>query len=157
MSGDLGRLVIVAHGAVDRGRAAALVAALPHAGEVAIVEVATGDEDTAAWPSAVDTVLILAPMTATPEDESHGRLLARLRLVLPAARIGLVIDTEAFERRFGQWPARVDERRAAWRSFATRAGVALALLDLASNDAGRWRATIDEAFAAAPRTDAQPR
>lgn len=157
MSGDLGRLVIVAHGAVDRGRAAALGAALPHAGEVAIVEVASGDEDTAAWPSAVDTVLILAPMTATPEDESHGRLLARLRLALPAARIGIVVDTEAFERRFGQWPARVEERRAAWRSFATRAGVALALLDLASNDAGGWRATIDEAFAAAPRADAQPR
>lgn len=156
-SGDPGRLVLLAHGAVDRGRAAALVAALPHAGDGVIVEVATGDEDTAAWPSTVDTVLLLAPMTATPEDESHGRLLARLRLALPVARIIVVVDAEPFERRFGQWPARVEERRAAWRSFATRAGVAVALLDLAAFDAGRWRAAIDEACAAAPRTDARPR
>lgn len=154
---DLGRLAVIAHGAVDRARAAALFDALPHAGAAAVVVVATGDEDTAALPDAADSVLLLAPMTATPEIESHGRMLARLRGAFPSARIAVLVDVEPFARRFDAWPQRIEERRAAWRSFATRAGVAVALLDLASADAGRWRATIDEALAAAPRTDAQPR
>lgn len=143
----LGRIVLITHGTVEPARAKALLAALPHGGDAGSVEVMAGDEDSVALPAAADTVLLLAAMTATPEAEAHGRILSRLRLALPAARFVVVIDTEPFERRFGAWPARVAERRAAWQSFAAEAGVALAMLNLASADGAVWRAGIARALA----------
>jgi hypothetical protein len=146
-STHLGRLVLITHGAFESARADSLLAALPHAGDAGSLQVMAGDEESAALPTEADTVLLLSAMTATPEAEAHGRLLARLRLALPTARLVLVVDSEPFERRFGAWPARVAERRAAWQSFAGEAGVALATLDLASADGAAWRAALARALA----------
>lgn len=146
-----GQVLIVAHGAIDAARVQALAAALSDSEPARTVEVMGGDEDQATIPGAADTMVFLASMTATPEIESHGRLLARLRQSLPAARMVIALDTGAFERRFGQWPARVEERRQAWRVFATQAGVALATLDPASDDRERWRSAIIDALMVEPR------
>lgn len=150
---DLGQVITVAHGAIDAARLQALASALSGSEPARTLEVSSGDEDHAILPGGADTLVFLVAMTATPEIESHGRLLARLRQSLPAARVLIALDTEAFERRFGQWPARIDERRHAWRAFAAQAGVALAALDPATDDSGHWRRTIVDALMVGARPE----
>jgi hypothetical protein len=156
-SGDLGQVVIIVHGPIEAARAKALAVALPSPKPVRTLEVASGDEDGAIMPTAAHTLVFLASMIATPEIETHGRLLARLRQALPAARFLIALDTEPFERRFGQWPARIDERRNAWRAFAEEARVALAMLDLASGDDQRCQSSVIEALAVTSQFGGPPR
>lgn len=156
-SDDLGQVVIIVHGALEAARAAPLAVALPGSEPVRTLEVTSGDEDEAIMPTAANTLVFLASMNATPEIETHGRLLARLRQALPAARVVIALDTEPFERRFGQWPARIDERRNAWRAFAEQARVALAMLDLASGDDMRFRIAVIEALGGTFQSDGRSR
>jgi hypothetical protein len=156
LAGDLGRLVLLIHGGDERVRADALAASLPHTDGAPVITVAVGDEDRVALPMVVDTVLLLVAMTATPEPESHGRLLTRLRQLAPSARLVIAIDSEPFTRRFGAWPARVAERRTAWQAFADGAGVAVALLDLATADGNDWRTRIAQALDGHPMAHADP-
>lgn len=154
---DLGHLVVLVHGGHERSRGEALAAALPHAGTAPVLTMAVGDEDRAAIPPGVDTLLLLVAMTATPELESHGRALGRLRQLAPSARLAIAVDSEPFMRRFGAWPARIAERRAAWQAFADGAGVAVALLDLATADGSDWRTRIAQALDVHPMAHAEPR
>lgn len=86
---------------------------------------AFGDEATAPLPPGTG-LHVLVPLAATPEDEHHGVLLDRLRAASPV----LLVDESGYAARFAHDPARIDERRAAWRDFAGTRGVALRFIDL---------------------------
>ena len=94
---------------------------------------AVGDEDAvAARAGSAGGVLrvALVDLAATPEDEHHGRLLAVLGQVKPAATVLLLVDEAAFRARFVSMTARIEERRTAWREFANRHGARLLLANL---------------------------
>ncbi len=60
--------------------------------------------------------LILFSLSATPEDENHGRFADALARTLPTGTpIAALVDEAAFQARFGKQPERLDERRKAWR------------------------------------------
>lgn len=98
--------------------------------ELQVAPPAAPDDDDAALPAAdagVAERVLLCEMAATPEDEVHGRLLARLRAAA-AAPLLLVVDGTAFGARFRAMPQRIEQRRALWRDFAARHGLPLAWL-----------------------------
>jgi hypothetical protein len=87
--------------------------------------------------------VLAVDLGATPEAEAHGRALA----ALPAGVPRLVLaDEAAFVARFASMPARVVERRAAWRAFAAGTGAAFASAPLDTADAAALAATIDAAL-----------
>jgi hypothetical protein len=97
-----------------------------------------GEEDAmpAASPdakSAVAARLALFDLGATPEAETHGRLLAQLRA--DDVPLVVLVDEAAFARRFATMPARIAERRALWQHFAERQQLPWLALDLEHPDA----------------------
>jgi hypothetical protein len=86
-----------------------------------------GAEDAASVAAGTAPLHVLVPLAATPEAEHHGVLLARLR----AANPSLLVDETGYAARFAHDPARLDERRAAWRDFAAAQGVPLRFIDRA--------------------------
>ena len=95
---------------------------------------AFGDEDDAAQiaaESGTSLRVALFDFTATPEAEQQGRFVAALQ---GRAAVLVVADEAAFRRRFGTLPARLTERRAAWKRFADACGVALLCADLDQPD-----------------------
>jgi hypothetical protein len=99
---------------------------------------AYGDEDRdAALPTepAVTLRVLLADLGSTPEDDSHGRALQALQAQAAAGAPLLVLtDEAAFRQRFGQLPARLAERRAAWQAFARARGAGWVGVDLGQPD-----------------------
>ncbi|MDH4050300.1 MAG: DUF2868 domain-containing protein [Rubrivivax sp.] len=89
--------------------------------------------------------LVTVDLAATPEPDTHGRLLKAL-----AARGGppvlLLADSSGFLRRFGAGP-RLEERVSTWRNLARDAGAALvvAALDAPDLDGAEraWRQALD--------------
>jgi hypothetical protein len=89
--------------------------------------------------------LVTVDLAATPEPDTHGRLLKTL-----AARGGppvvLLADSSAFLRRFGAGP-RLAERVTTWRTLARDAGAALVVASLDAPDldaaATAWRQALD--------------
>lgn len=82
-------------------------------------QVGYGGED--ALPSSIlpdgspTLVLALFALSATPEDENHGRFAEALAKALPAGTpVAALVDEAAFLSRFGKQPERLDERRRAW-------------------------------------------
>lgn len=60
-------------------------------------------------------VLALFSLSATPEDENHGRFAEALAKALPAGTpVAALVNEAAFQSRFGQQPERLEERRKAW-------------------------------------------
>lgn len=114
--------------------------------------VASGGEDEVEPPGADTLAVLVVAMTATPEAETHGRLLARLRGAGAGAAV-LVVDTGAYTRRFEHLPARIAERRAAWAAFAATVRVPLVWADLADASAlaGIAAAVVEAATAGAAR------
>ena len=96
-------------------------------------------EEEAQFEGADYQVLVLN-FSATPEDESQGRLVRRFRAQLGGA--GLVLLSVApFRERFGglaEFDRRLGERRDAWEAVLGRAGVGFALDD---GDADETRST----------------
>ncbi|WP_284617618.1 DUF2868 domain-containing protein [Aquabacterium humicola] len=87
-----------------------------------------GDEEGVAAPAAGATLRIaLFDLSATPEAETHGRLLDRLAGPLPRLA---VIDETTFRRRFASMPERLRERRALWQSLAAAHGVRAVCVEL---------------------------
>ncbi len=82
-----------------------------------------GDDDPAppAPPAGPGCRVLLVDLAATPEAETHGRLLQALRAA--GQPLLLVADATAFTRRFAGLPQRVQERTALWRGFAAGQGV----------------------------------
>ncbi len=64
--------------------------------------------------------VLLVELAATPEAETHGRLLHALQTT--GAPLLLVADASTFTRRFAGLPQRVHERTALWRAFAAEHG-----------------------------------
>jgi hypothetical protein len=70
--------------------------------------------------------VLLVDLAATPEAETHGRLLQAVQTAAQQAAgqpLLLVADAAAFTRRFASLPQRVQERTALWRAFAAGQGV----------------------------------
>jgi hypothetical protein len=87
-----------------------------------------GDEETVAPPAAGGTLRVaLFDLAATPEAETHGRLLDRLGGRGPRLA---VVDETAFRRRFASMPERLQERRALWQSLATAHGARAVCVEL---------------------------
>jgi hypothetical protein len=87
--------------------------------------IAFGGEADAPLPPG-DGLHVLEPLAATPEAEHHGVLLDRLRAMSPT----LLVDESGFVVRMRHDPARIDERRSAWRAFGKAHGVAVRFIDL---------------------------
>lgn len=88
--------------------------------------------------SAVDRLVLVVNLAATPEAENHGLALAAARdaLATNAARTRLlvVVDESAYAARLEGDPAlaaRLDERRALWARFAAGYGLRSCAIDLA--------------------------
>lgn len=91
-----------------------------------------GEEGAGARPAEPDTTLLVAlvDLAATPEADTHGRLLRELRAAAPALPLLLLADEAGFARRFGQLPERLAQRREAWRQLAAAEGAAWLSADL---------------------------
>lgn len=83
--------------------------------------------------SAVAARLVLIDLGATPEAETHGRLLTQLRA--DGIPLVMLVDEAAFVQRFATMPARIAERRAVWQHFAEQQQLPWLALDLAQPDA----------------------
>lgn len=91
------------------------------------------DEATLAVEPGTTQLLALFELAATPEDEHHGRFLARLDAARPpAAVLRLVVDASGFDARFAGMPERLAERRVAWHRMAARSALPIAVVHLAS-------------------------
>ena len=76
--------------------------------------------------------LALFDLGATPEAEAQGRFVATLVGLQPALPLLLVADESAFRRRFGAFPERLAERRAAWQRLADAHDAGLLCADLSA-------------------------
>ncbi|MGH8697159.1 MAG: DUF2868 domain-containing protein, partial [Burkholderiales bacterium] len=86
-------------------------------------------------------------LAATPEPENHG---AFARAVAARAGSGTpliaVVDESPFRRRFAQEPARLEERREAWRELLTGHGLAPVFVDLDAPNLAAAEAEIEAAL-----------
>lgn len=113
--------------------------------------VTIGDEEAGAaraGDGAPELLVGLVELGSTPEAEAHGRLARALRSRAPGAALLWVVDESHFLRRFAGMPARVDERRAAWRDWAAREGLRCVCIDLDAPVSDATRSTIDALFTA---------
>lgn len=124
------------------GGSAALIVAAP---------VGYGDEEApgAQVQAAAGTSLVaLFNAAATPEREAHGAFLAALARQRGSGETLLaIVDEGPLAARFGNEPARIAERRAAWRHLAEEAGVPAAFIDLSAPDLAAAEAGLDAAIA----------
>lgn len=157
------------------GRGPAVVQVLPHAAAPgaqaalalrAVLAAALGDklelqlspavaygaeEDAAAQRPAPGTTLrlVLVDLNATPEAETHGRLLQTLQAQGPAGEglpLLLLADESAFARRFGELPQRLEQRRAAWQALARAQQVPLVCVNLEQPDLPAASAALQTAL-----------
>ncbi|CAM5784986.1 DUF2868 domain-containing protein [Rhizobacter fulvus] len=97
----------------------------------------TEDESTAAAELSTGTTLAIAlfDLSATPERENQGRFAQRLAARAPAGAATVVlVDETAFAARFAADPARLAQRREAWRLFADSLGTVPVFAHLAAPD-----------------------
>jgi hypothetical protein len=134
---------VLAHGAAPGTHALACLQAVlaPALGAgvqlTAAAATAYGDEDAAASRAAPPTTtlrLALVDLAATPEDDTHGAFVRALRRGAPAVPLVVLADETAYRTRYAHIPARLNERRAAWRLWARTLGVGLVCVDLAQPD-----------------------
>jgi hypothetical protein len=111
--------------------------------------VAYGSEDASAheWPAG-DRVVGLFNLAATPEAEAHGAFLAALARHAAAGEPPLVvIDEAAWRSRNGDDAARLDARRALWRTLCSDQRCPVLFVDLAAPDYAAAERALDAAFA----------
>jgi hypothetical protein len=94
--------------------------------------------------------VVLVDLGATPEAESHGRLLDAVARRAAGVPLLLAADEAGFRRRFSGLPGRVEERRGAWRAFAEARGVAFFSADLEAPDPARDGETLAAAMRRTP-------
>lgn len=117
------------------GGSASLVVASP---------VGYGEEDAlpaSALPEAAGPTLALFNLAATPEREAHGAFVSNLRGATPSATVVVLVDESSFVAR--SEPARLDERRAAWRSLFGDAGDEPVFANLAAPDLAAIEAALE--------------
>ncbi len=137
LRGDAGHVHLRPHGAapsvaVLAGAKALLAAVLGDAVQLSTAPVVSyGQEDSVPPAPAGSTLqLLLADLAATPEDDTHGRLLQSARTAAPGVPVLLLVDEAAFAARFASLPSRLAERRAAWQRWADTHHTRLLLADL---------------------------
>jgi hypothetical protein len=79
--------------------------------------------------------VVLVDLAATPEDDHHGRFVRALQGAASQVPLFVVADESAYRQRFAGMPERIDERRAAWRRWATPLGLRLTVIALDGFDA----------------------
>jgi hypothetical protein len=127
----------------------------PHA-EVSFAEpVAYGDEDRVGAQPAADLIAALFNLAATPERENQSAFLQSLRRGAGAeTTLTAIVDESGFGRRFANQPARVEERRAAWREALQGLAIEPVFVDLAAPDLeaadAALNAALDRPAAASP-------
>ena len=87
-------------------------------------------------------VVIVFSLAATPEPDNHGAFLAAVAALVPGTPVVAVVDESGFRKRFAQQPARLDERRAAWRELLATRGREPVFVDLEAPD----HAAVDAAL-----------
>jgi len=96
-----------------------------------MASVVYGGEDALAVNDSAANVIALFNAAATPEDEAHGRLLDRLRASLgPGGIVVALVDESALRGRWGDEPARLEERRGVWRALCVDHHVTCAFASL---------------------------
>lgn len=76
-------------------------------------------------------VLSLFSLSATPEQESHGRFAETLATALPAGTpVAALLDEALFQSRFGKQPERLEERRRAWTRLLEARRIEVLFADL---------------------------
>jgi hypothetical protein len=88
-----------------------------------------------------DTLVLLLNLSATPEDENHGSVIAGVRdwlsRVRPHAQLLVVLDEGPYRARMaaqGGAGDRLAQRRETWRAFVSDRGIAACFLDLSAAD-----------------------
>jgi hypothetical protein len=104
-----------------------------------------------------DHLLLLFNLSATPETETHGDVVAGLQRRIAAGRGGpaltVIVDEAAYRQRLaGQAGSaqRLEARRLAWNSVLGRAGVTELVIDLASDDEGALMRRLEGALMHGP-------
>lgn len=103
--------------------------------------IAFGEEDAlpaSAQPDKGSTLaLAVFSLTATPEDENHGRFLSALASRLPQGTpLAALVDEGSFVARFAGQPERRDERCRVWTRLFDKHGVASAFVNLDAAPSG---------------------
>ena len=99
-------------------------------------------------PGAATTLVTLFNASATPEREVHGEFLSTLvRQGAGAEALLALVDEGAWVARWRQDPARVADRRAAWRQLAQDAHVPIVFVDLSAPDLAAAEQALDAAIA----------
>ncbi len=137
LRGDAGHVHLCPHGTTPTPAALAaakalLAGVLGDAVQVsAAPAVVYGHEDAAPHPPPGTTMqMLLADLGATPEDDTHGRLLQAMHQAAPGLPLAVLVDETAFAMRFASMPQRLAERRSAWQRWAAAQGTRLLLADL---------------------------
>ena len=93
------------------------------------------------------TVIALFNATATPEREAHGAFLAAIAGTRgPSGTVVALVDESAFRARLGTEPARLEERRQAWRELSADRQVPCAFADLMAADVTEAQAALERAL-----------
>ncbi|MEO8755496.1 MAG: DUF2868 domain-containing protein [Casimicrobiaceae bacterium] len=93
-------------------------------------------------------IVVLFNANTTPEREVHGVFLARLAAQHAGAESLLaLVDESAFLHRWRDEPARISDRRAAWREIGDIARAPMVFVDLAASDLVVAATAIDDAIA----------
>ena len=99
-------------------------------------------------PASTTHAVTLFDLAATPEAETHGRLMQQLAQRVPSGAATLaLVDASAFDARFASEPARLAQRRAAWCDLAKRSGLRIAIVDLTSGDTAAAARALQQALA----------
>jgi hypothetical protein len=92
-------------------------------------------------------VAVVFGLAATPEPENQGAFVhAVAARVAPGTPVIAVVDESTFRRRFAQLPARLEERREAWRELLTGHGLVPVAVDLEAPDLAAAAADIEAAI-----------
>lgn len=109
-----------------------------------------GGEDafaTAARPQYAGSVIALFNATATPERATHGAFLDAIAVHLgTGSTLVALVDESAFRVRLGSEPARLEDRRRAWRELCTDRHVPWAFADLEASDLAEAQAELERAL-----------
>jgi hypothetical protein len=90
--------------------------------------------------------LLLVDLATTPEADTHGRFIQAQRSAAPAVQMLLCADEAALRARFASLPARLAERRTAWRGFAAAQGIGFVSVDLLQPDLPSAEAALQSAL-----------
>ncbi|MBS1107969.1 MAG: hypothetical protein H6Q91_3471 [Deltaproteobacteria bacterium] len=93
----------------------------------------------------------LFSLAATPEAENHGTFLDRLTAKARGAPVAAILDEAGFRKRFAGQPARLEERRNAWRDVLAPFGIDPVFVDLESPDLVAAEASFNAAMESAAR------